>query len=131
MMKTKLIVFFLFSLFVLSCTNDSEADLIGLDQEQGSDDDDDDDVEASGVTYENTVRAIIGGSCIGCHDNPPRNGAPFALVNFQQVSQRANSILSAMSRQNGAAGAMPPAGRLPQNTIDQIQEWIDNGAPEN
>ncbi len=130
MKRTKLIMLFLCFLVVCSCTNDSEDDLIGLDQEQGSDDETDD-VEATGITYENTVKAIIQGSCIGCHDNPPRNGAPFALVNFQQVSQRANSILSAMARQNGAAGAMPPAGRLPQNTIDQIQEWIDNGTPEN
>ena len=126
MKTTKLFSIFLFSLFVCSCTNDSEGDLIEVDQEQI-----DDELEVTGVTYENTVKAIIDGSCIGCHDNPPRNGAPFSLVNFGQVSQRANAILNAMSRQNGAAGAMPPAGRLPQNTINQIEEWIDNGSPEN
>ncbi|MDT0607776.1 hypothetical protein [Croceitalea rosinachiae] len=126
MKTTKLFVIFLFSLFVCSCTNDSEDDLTDIDQEQS-----DDDIETTDVTYNNTVKAIIDGSCISCHDSPPRNGAPFALVNFQQVSQRANAIFNAMSRQNGAAGAMPPAGRLPQNTIDQVQEWIDNGSPEN
>ena len=126
MKTTKLFSIFLFSLFFCSCTNDSEDDLTEVDQEQI-----DDNLEATGVTYENTVKAIIDGSCIGCHDNPPRNGAPFSLVSFGQVSQRANAILNAMSRQNGAAGAMPPAGRLPQNTINQIEEWIDNGSPEN
>lgn len=125
-MKTnKLLAIFLFSLFVCSCTNDSEDDLTDIDQEQN-----DDDFEATGITYDNTVKAIIDGSCISCHDSPPRNGAPFALVNFDQVNQRANAILNAMSRQNGGAGAMPPAGRLPQNTINQIEEWIDNGSPE-
>jgi hypothetical protein len=53
------------------------------------------------------------------------------LVTYQQVSARANNILSAMSRQNGSAGAMPPSGRLPQNTINQIQAWIDNDLKEN
>lgn len=126
-MKTiQLLMIFLFSLLIFSCTNDSEDDLTEINQEQI-----DDDVEATGVTYENTVKAIIDGSCIGCHDSPPRNGAPFALVNFGQVSQRANAILNAMSRQNGSAGAMPPAGRLPQNTINQLEAWIDNGSPEN
>lgn len=117
---------FLTAFAIWSCTNDSEADLVEIEQEQGPDGGDTD-----GITYENTVRAIVQGNCVGCHNDPPRNGAPFALVTYQQVSARANNILSAMSRQNGAAGAMPPVGRLPQNTIDQIQEWIDNGLPEN
>ncbi len=126
-MKTSsILVIFLCSLFIWSCTNDSEDDLTQVDQEQGEDD-----PEANLITYENTIKEIIDRSCVGCHDDPPRNGAPFSLVNFQQVSQRANSILNAMSRQNGAVGAMPPAGRLPQNTINQLEEWIDNGSPEN
>ncbi len=125
MKKTKLLMIFLFAFCVWSCTNDSESDLIEIAQEEpdggGTDE----------VTYENTVRAIIQNSCVGCHNDPPRNGAPFSLVTFQQVSARADNIVNAMSRQNGAAGAMPPVGRLPQNTIDKIQEWIDNGLPEN
>ena len=126
MKTTKLVTLLLCAVFVMSCSNDSEDDLTQIDQEQV-----DDDSETTRLTYENTVKAIIDGSCIGCHDNPPRNGAPFALVNYTQVSGRANAILNAMSRQNGSAGAMPPSGRLPQNTIDQIQEWIDNETPEN
>lgn len=128
MKKSKLLLILLFSLFIWSCSNDSEDDLLAVEQEQGNGDDD---ADATEVTYANTVKAIIDNSCVSCHDNPPVNGAPFALVNFQQVSGRANAILNAMSRQNGAAGAMPPAGRLPQNTINEIQEWINNGSPEN
>lgn len=127
MKKSKLLLIFLFSLFIWSCSNDSEDDLLAVEQEQSNGDDD----GASGVTYANTVKAIIDNSCVSCHGNPPTNGAPFALVNFQQVSSRANAILNAMSRQNGAPGAMPPAGRLPQNTINEIQQWINNGSPEN
>lgn len=115
----------LFACAIWSCTNDSEADLIGIDEEQV------DDEESSGITYENEIKSIIDNGCVSCHDNPPRNGAPFSLVTYQQVSTRANNILNAMSRQSGSAGAMPPSGRLPQTTIDKIQEWIDNESLEN
>lgn len=125
-MKTiKLMAILLFSIILYSCANDSENDLIEIEQ------DIDDDVEATEITYDNTIMAIMDTSCVECHSDPPRNGAPFPLVNFEQVSGRANAIFNAMSRQSGAPGAMPPSGRLPQNTIDEIQEWITNGLPEN
>ena len=111
-----------------SCAYDSEEDLIVI-EENGPDGETEDPTE-SGITYENTIKAIVDSSCIACHSSPPRNGAPFALVNFSQVSGRANGILNAISRQSGAPGAMPPAGRLPQNSINQFQEWIDNDTPE-
>lgn len=127
MKVTKLISILLLALYMTSCTNDSEDDLVNIDQEQV---DEENETEETGVTYENTVKAIIEGSCIGCHSDPPRNGAPFALATFQQVSSRASQVLNVMSRQNGS-GVMPPSGRLPQNTIDQIQAWINNDTPEN
>lgn len=128
MKRRKLVMILLLAFGIWSCTNDSEADLIGIDEEQI---DDGGDEESSDITYENGIKSIIDSSCIGCHDDPPRNGAPFSLVTYQQVSARANSILNAMSRQSGSAAAMPPSGRLPQTTIDKIQEWIDNELREN
>lgn len=111
-----------------SCAYDSEDDLIAIDEEEIEGETEN--PNASSITYENTIKAIVDSNCISCHSSPPRNGAPFALVNFTQVSGRANGILTAMSRQSGSPGAMPPSGRLPQNTINQIQEWIDNETPE-
>ena len=90
-----------------------------------------DDNDEDGINYVTNVQPIMQASCVTCHANPPVNGAPFPLISFNQVSQRANGILNAMSRQSGAAGAMPPSGRLPQGTIDIIQQWIDAGKPEN
>jgi uncharacterized membrane protein len=126
MKAIKLLILFLLVISIWNCTNDSEADLIEMEEEVINEN-----PNLSGVTYDNTVRAIIQNGCVGCHNSPPRNGAPFALVTYEQVSTRANSILSAMSRQNGSASAMPPSGRLPQNSIDKIQEWIDNDLLEN
>lgn len=110
------------SITITSCSSDSESDLLELPDE----------IPSNGdlVTYTNDVKSIVDGSCLGCHSSPPRNGAPFALTNFNQVSTRANSILTAMSRANGAPAAMPPSGRLPQATIDVIDQWIKDGTEQ-
>lgn len=125
-MKTsKLIILALLTLCIYNCSSDSESDLMEVDKPM------DEIPDETALNYTDDIQPIMGSSCVGCHANPPVNGAPFSLVNFSQVSQRANGILSRMSRQNGAAGAMPPSGRLPQATIDKVQQWIDDGKLEN
>lgn len=120
--KIGIVLLALASISITSCSNDSESDL--LDLPDGNPDNGD------LVTYSNDVKSIIDGNCLGCHSNPTRNGAPFALINFSQVSSRANSILTAMSRANGTPAAMPPSGKLPQATIDIIDQWIKDGTQE-
>lgn len=116
-------------IMLTSCTYDSEDDLIATEN-NGNENNGEGDPEAN-ITYQGTIKEIVDSSCISCHSDPPRNGAPFALVNFSQVKARAGLILNAISRQSGTAGAMPPAGRLPQSTIDAFDEWIENGTPNN
>ena len=49
--------------------------------------DSDDPIPPSGpVTYDGAVKAIIDGQCLACHIDPPVNGAPFPLTNYDQVS---------------------------------------------
>ena len=123
-MKTnKLILLSVLVFCLFSCSYDSENDLI--EPSLGPID------PNAIVNYTDNISPIIQSACVGCHSNPPVNGAPFALVNFNQVSQRAGNILNTMSRQSGAPNAMPPSGRLPQATIDLIERWIDDGQLEN
>ena len=128
MKTTKILLISCCIALLSSCSYDSEDDLVATET---IGEEDDETPSATLVTYNNTIKAIVDSSCISCHSSPPRNGAPFALVNFSQVSGRANGILNAISRQSGAAGAMPPVGRLPQTTIDAFDKWIENGTPEN
>lgn len=122
-MKISRFFLVLVSISICGCSYDSEGDLIDASQEPI-----DPDVL---VNYNDNISAIIQNACISCHSSPPVNGAPFALVNFDQVDQRASIILNRMSRQSGAPGAMPPSGRLPQATIDLVEQWIENGQLEN
>ncbi len=109
------------ALFLLGCSNDSPSDLI---EEQNPN---------VAITYDNTIQSIINNNCLGCHSNPPQNGAPFPLVNFDQVFSRADNgqLLRSISRQTGEPRAMPPSGRLPQATIDLVEQWIEEGSIEN
>jgi hypothetical protein len=122
-MKTsKLILLSLLTLGLCSCSYDSVSDLIDASGEP---------VDPNVlVTYTDNISQIMQSACIGCHSSPPVNGAPFALVNFSQVNQRAGDILNAMSRQSGTPNAMPPSGRLPQATIDLVERWINDGQLE-
>ena len=115
---SKLVILPLFILCMFSCSYDSESDLIdAIDPEII-------------VTYTDNVQPIIQSACIGCHSDPPVNGAPVPWVTYDQVSQRANDILNRISMQNGLPGVMPPSGRLPQATIDVFNQWIDDGKLE-
>lgn len=133
MKTTKLLILTLLALCIFACTNDSEDDFVNTDNIENpddNDDNDDDDDEETPVTYVNDIAPIMSAACVSCHGSPPTNGAPFALINFSQVSQRVNGIFNRMNLSSGSPGAMPPSGRLPQSTIDLIQQWIDDGLLE-
>ncbi len=114
------IIYLVLVVLLVGCTNDSESDLV-TPPDQGTE-----------VTYNSQIRAIINNNCLGCHSDPTRNGAPFPLANFEQVETRAlnGQLMRAISRQTGEPRAMPPSGRLPQATIDLVQQWIDEGTKE-
>ncbi|MFD0861563.1 hypothetical protein ACFQ1M_05050 [Sungkyunkwania multivorans] len=117
-------IFPLVMLLIVGCTNDSESDLISIENEEIVN-------PETPVTYAADIQAIISNRCLGCHSDPPA-GAPFPLATYDQVSARAlnGQILGAISRSAGDPRIMPPSGRLPQSTIDLIEKWIQDGAIE-
>ena len=90
---SKLITLSLVTICICSCSYDSENDLINA---SGSIDN----PPGTSINYTDNIRPLMQNSCVGCHANPPTNGAPFSLVSFSQVSARANAVLSAMNRQS-------------------------------
>ena len=127
MKANRLITSALLALLLCSCSNDRENDLIDepdvIENPNNPND--------NKITYSDDIAPIMQSSCVSCHASPPVNGAPFSLINFSQVNQRANGVLNRMSLQSGSPGAMPPSGRLPQATIDLIQQWITDGKLQN
>lgn len=112
-MKTflKMLILVAIALFIYSCSSSSEDDIID---------------PGNKTTYNANVKSIMSSSCTGCHGNPTSNGAPFSLTTYGEVKPRAAGILAAIS-----SGAMPKGGsKLPQSTINIIDQWIKDGLLE-
>ncbi len=109
--------------FVFSCEYASEDDLINAPNQL-----------PDPVTYNAHVKPIIDNNCIICHSDPPVNGAPTSLVDFNDVmaGYMNGNLLNRISAQPGQNGFMPEGGsRLPQIDIDIIEKWEDDGFQEN
>ena len=117
-MKKILLLFLLIATFP-GCTSVSEDDLI-------------DAVPVEFVTYQNDVKPIIDTNCIMCHSNPPQNGAPMPLVTYENVKDAVeNRNLIGRISSFDPAFSMPFGGpRLPQNLIDTVIQWNEDGLIE-
>lgn len=120
-MKQKFITITLGVLVCYGCTSVSEEDLIEnappLDET---------------TTYVGHVKTIIDNNCINCHSNPPENGAPMALLSYENVRDAVENrgLISRISSDN--LGFLMPFGgpRLPQNLIDTVILWESEGLQE-
>lgn len=124
-MKKNLVLTIIITWFV-SCSSENtdeefiiEDSIIEVTEELGN--------EGNGntISFRTDIQPIINSNCITCHTSPPINGAPFPLLNFEQVSNRSSSVFNQVN-----AGLMPPSGKLPQENIDLIEQWIDGGKPQ-
>jgi hypothetical protein len=85
------------------------------------------------VNYEDNIKSIIDNNCINCHSNPPINGAPMSLITYNDVKNAVENrgLISRVSSTDAAFG-MPFGGpRLPQNLIDLVILWEQEGLIEN
>ena len=104
--------------FFIACSNDNSETLMDNPPVTGK------------VTYTQNVKSIIDNNCISCHAAVPRNGAPMALVTYEQVQNAVQNrgLLNRISLTNGNSLLMPQGGpRLPQATIDVIVKWNQDG----
>ncbi len=100
-----------------SCSNDSTDDLI-------------DNTIVAEARYTEHVRPIIQNNCLACHGNPTQNGAPMSLTSYNAVRDAVENrgLIGRVSSPEGAPGHMPLGGpRLPQNLIDLIIQWEEQG----
>ncbi|WP_274475732.1 hypothetical protein [Mangrovimonas aestuarii] len=120
-MKTHFILVSVISItFMLNCSSNSESDLI------------EDNNTPELVTYNGDIKTIIDNNCIVCHSNPPQNGAPMPLTTYANVKEAVlNRDLIDRISSTDPAYLMPLGGqRLPQNLIDTVIQWEEDGLLE-
>jgi hypothetical protein len=84
------------------------------------------------VTFAEVVQPIVQNACEGCHSgNSP--SANLSLTNYSQISAIAlrGGMMNSLNGTNGASLMPQNTSGLPQCQIDQIQAWINDGAPNN
>ena len=87
------------------------------------------------------IQEIFNSKCIGCHNGGHSSGLD--LRTYAGVTDGSNGgaviipydhtasvIYDRITREESAAGDMPPTGSLSQSQIDLIAQWIDEGALE-
>jgi hypothetical protein len=81
--------------------------------------------EIAEVFYANQIRPIIDANCqiSGCHGS---NGSIPTFATYNDVKANALGI-----KFRTAGATMPPTGALPDNEIELIANWVDQGAPNN
>ena len=68
-------------------------------------------------------------TCVACHGATTQ--MPLATYNQVKLSVQNNGLLDRISRAQGASGMMPYQGtRMPQTTIDLINDWNTDGLLE-
>lgn len=111
---------FAIGLLTLSCTNDSESDLI-------------DNETTTTVSYTEDVKPIMESNCVSCHGNTPSNGASVSLNTYDNVKNAIlnNALINRISKDQSDPELMPLGGsRLPQTTIDKIAQWETEDFPQ-
>lgn len=90
------------------------------------------DWDTENVSYSETISPIIENHCRGCHNGSNANG-DIELVTYEDISELALAdVLIGVLTNEGGYTAMPiNSFPLAQCKIDQIQQWIDDGAPNN
>lgn len=109
------------AVFMFSCTNASENNLIDqVDPELV-------------ITYSEHIKPIFDSNCIACHSNPAINGAGVPLTTLSEVqsSIENTNLIERINKQSGEGGFMPLGGsRIPQASIDLIVQWQSDGFAE-
>ena len=80
--------------------------------------------EAEAVTWVD-VESIFTTECSGCHDDPPKLGAPQSLKSYEEVIP----WLKRIKVRSLEIGDMPPGGLRAEGAALLIEKWIMQGAP--
>lgn len=75
--------------------------------------------DGTNATYNNTVKAIVNSSCVGCHSSYSSYSGLSAITSNGQFAQH---VLTDQD--------MPKGSSLTSDQLNKIQCWVNNGYPQ-
>ena len=109
------------SAFLLSCTNDSASDLINIEPFPVV------------VSFNTNIKIIIDNNFTSFLCSIIISGTNLSLDTYEKVKEAVTNrnLIGRISMQEGSSTLMPQGGpKLPQNTIDLIIKWQEEGLLE-
>lgn len=87
------------------------------------------DCDTTNVTYSSTVAPILATQCAtsGCHNSTTRQSG-YDFSNYNDAMGGATRIIA---RTNDAQRPMPPSGLIASCDRQQLEVWVNDGAPNN
>ena len=84
------------------------------------------------VSFAETVWPVIQGSCFGCHSGPSPQGG-ILLENYDDIVTAANNglLLGTIKHEPGYSPMPQNGAQLSDCKISQIENWINDGTPNN
>lgn len=126
----KLLLPLLLTAALASCKWDSEEDLYPDEPGTGTNCD-----GSTEITFSSTVMPIISSRCLSCHsaNSAANSGGGVRLDTYQNVKTRAdNGSLAGVINHDPGYPQMPQGGsKLSDCQISLIEQWIENGSPNN
>ena len=72
------------------------------------------------------IATILNQNCADCHGDPPVDGVPYPILTCNDVIAEFDLI---QNRINNEAAPMPPDGLMADGPRNELNEWLDDGAP--
>lgn len=116
-----LTIFILLTLFHLSCVNNNELDLYGVQE-----------CDTTNISWNSKISAILEKNCVICHnDQLSYNGVRTDNYNSVLVVVTNGRLFGVVNHLSGYPQMPKDRGKLPDCELEQINLWLNNGAPEN
>lgn len=105
-----------------ACYYDNEKDLYPVVPGTGCD--------TVALSYSADIKPIIDSRCVACHGSNFPSGN-LSLTNHAQVAGSVASIINRINRPAGDPLLMPQGNKLDACSIQKIEAWANQGAPNN
>jgi hypothetical protein len=116
-----IILFCLLFLSSLSCVNNNEADLYGVQE-----------CDTTNVTWDSKIEALLAKRCVECHGPVVAyNGVRHDSYEAEMIVVNDGRLRGVVNHLDGYSKMPKDRGKLPECELKLINIWLDNGAPEN
>ncbi len=107
--------------FPMSCENNNELDLYGLQ-----------DCDTTEITWDSKVSAILQKNCVECHGPvSPYLGVRHDSYEAEMIVVNDGRLRGVINHLDGYSKMPKDRGKLPACELEILNRWLDNGAPEN